>query len=127
MVSRWRNRVLQLHRSTGGEHSRREEGGDVTSPGGQDADRCGCPTGADSTAANGCPAARCRPAAAAQTELGQDTEWTKRWGQRRELMADTADLPAEPPATLAIAQMTPHHAIRTHSAIVGADQLLADL
>ena len=121
--------MLKLYRPADRDDSRREERCDVTGSSGEDADRCCCASGAGRPAADdGTPAGCCAAAGAAtQAELGQDSERTERGSQCGELVTDAADLPPELPALLTVAQMTSDHAAGAHAAIVGDDQLAADL
>jgi hypothetical protein len=134
------DRVLDLDRSAGRRNRRGEQRRDVSRPRGEEPDRSGA-TGT-SRSAERCGAAGGQAAAGAHSaagggaaarsasesqRLGCETQRAERRDQSCELPADAAHASAELTAVLAIAQVAPGDAARTHAAVVGDDQLLADL
>jgi hypothetical protein len=136
MMRRRHDRPLDLDSASRGHDGSREQRRDVAGAGGEHADRgcsparacgaccCGC-TGAGCSASTS-SAAETRTAAEAQ-QLGEDPERSKRRHERCDLAADSADLAPELATSTAVAHMAPGRGIRTDAAIVGQDQLLADL
>jgi hypothetical protein len=143
MNGRRGDRVLDLDRATRGHHGGNQKRGHVAGPGGEYARRGQRAARADDStgrhtargqgsAAGGGSAARGRaaacPGAPTDTEqIGDHPERPERRCERRQLAADPAYLEAELAAARTIAQMAPGQATGSDPAVVGEDQLLADL
>ena len=130
MVGDRSDRVLDLDGPAGGHHRGGEDRRDVTRAGGEDADRgdraarAGGTAGGRGAAAGG----RATASSAAESEqLGQDAQRSERGQQGGELPARAAQVPAELATAGAIAQVAAGHPVRPDAAVVGEDQVIADL
>jgi hypothetical protein len=126
-----RDRALDLDRPAGGDDGCSEDCRDVgrtacEHAGGGDRPRAAGGRGSCSTtrdSASGCPAG----STAEPEQVGDDPKRADGRNEHRKLAADPADLCPELAAADTVVEMSPRQSAWTNAAVVGDDQLLADL
>jgi len=126
------DRALDLHRSPGGDDGRGQQRGHVADSAPERPDgRSPRATAGRAARDGGAAARRRRPSTSAsaetETELCEQAERPERRSQRRQIPTDPPNLAAELPAPVAVAQVPSRHPVRADAAVMGDDQLLADL
>lgn len=124
--------LLELDRTAGGHHRRREQRDDVPGSGCHGADRDHCAragaTGGSSGAGHGAGASGCAATtrAAYPEQLGDDSDRPERRQQGGKLAADAANLGAKTPAVGAVAHVAAGQATCPDPTIMGDDHVLAN-
>lgn len=124
----WRDRRLDLDRSSRGHRRGRNQRRDVARPGGEKSYGGDRSTGPGSPARGDRAATRRAPGTAAEAEdLGDHAHRPNRRRKRGKPAADAAQLAVEVAALGAVVHVAPGRAAGTHAAVVGERELPADV
>jgi hypothetical protein len=122
-----RERVLKLDCPARGHHCRGEQRRDVPGPGAERPDRYDGGRGSRRAARGQGAPGRATPGSADPEHVRQHAQRPERGHDRGEALADAAQLVSERFAAGAVAHVPPGGGVRPQAAVVGEDQLLADV